>query len=235
MNFVYNKNNSKFNRKNDNRVLTSSCCLVGNLNSCSLRIIDTFLIVAQLNEIRKVKLSRIVCDNSDHIESAQIYVMVLPDPQVWVHRFSITNPYKQSGEIIINVQLFKHNLIDMIGTLECLARAPFCLESIWDCGETLTARLTITYVIDLANWLTNLISPLTQDAWQFYTRRSNSIDIVVTIVTRARTQIRDDYFFKFLLRTWNFSCQVVILVDLIYYFLQRHHFRFWGLIILTVL
>lgn len=41
-----------------------------------------FVIVAQLNEIRKVKLSRIVCDNSDHIESAQIYVMVLPDPQV---------------------------------------------------------------------------------------------------------------------------------------------------------
>ena len=34
----------------------------------------------QLNEIRKVKLSRLVCDNSDHIQSAQVYVMVLPDP-----------------------------------------------------------------------------------------------------------------------------------------------------------
>ncbi|KAK4036552.1 hypothetical protein OUZ56_028603 [Daphnia magna] len=37
---------------------------------------------AQLQEIRKVKLSRIVCDNSDNIESAQVYVMVLPDPKV---------------------------------------------------------------------------------------------------------------------------------------------------------
>jgi len=38
--------------------------------------------LGQLNEIRRVKLSRIVCDNSDHIESAQVYVMVLPDPEI---------------------------------------------------------------------------------------------------------------------------------------------------------
>jgi len=38
--------------------------------------------IGQLNEIRRVKLSRIVCDNSDNIESAQVYVMVLPDPDM---------------------------------------------------------------------------------------------------------------------------------------------------------
>ena len=36
----------------------------------------------QLNEIRKVKLSRLVCDNGDRIETAQVYVMVLPDPEM---------------------------------------------------------------------------------------------------------------------------------------------------------
>ncbi|KZS09370.1 Chorion peroxidase [Daphnia magna] len=36
----------------------------------------------QLQEIRKVRLARIVCDNSDDIESAQVYVMVLPDPEI---------------------------------------------------------------------------------------------------------------------------------------------------------
>ena len=36
----------------------------------------------QLNEIRRIKLSRIVCDNSDKLEAAQVYVMVLPDPDM---------------------------------------------------------------------------------------------------------------------------------------------------------
>lgn len=38
-----------------------------------------FFLSEQLEEIRKVKLSRIVCDNSDDIKKIQIYVMVLPD------------------------------------------------------------------------------------------------------------------------------------------------------------
>nr|CAH0108178.1 unnamed protein product [Daphnia galeata] len=36
----------------------------------------------QVNEIRKVKLSRVICDNSDHIETVQVYVMVLPDAEI---------------------------------------------------------------------------------------------------------------------------------------------------------
>jgi hypothetical protein len=36
----------------------------------------------QVNEIRKVKLSRVICDNSDHIETVQVYVMVLPDAEM---------------------------------------------------------------------------------------------------------------------------------------------------------
>lgn len=38
--------------------------------------------LGQLETIRKVKLARIVCDNSDAIQSTQVYVMVLPDPEV---------------------------------------------------------------------------------------------------------------------------------------------------------
>ena len=37
------------------------------------------LITGQLEEIRKVKLSRIICDNSDDIKTMQVYAMVLPD------------------------------------------------------------------------------------------------------------------------------------------------------------
>jgi hypothetical protein len=40
---------------------------------------ESVYIADQLNEIRKTKLSRLVCDNSDKIEEVQVYVMVLPD------------------------------------------------------------------------------------------------------------------------------------------------------------
>ena len=43
-----------------------------------------FLIEAQLEEIRRDKLSRIICDNSDHLDTVQVYSMVLPDPEMWV-------------------------------------------------------------------------------------------------------------------------------------------------------
>uniref|UniRef100_T1JD39 Chorion peroxidase n=1 Tax=Strigamia maritima TaxID=126957 RepID=T1JD39_STRMM len=36
----------------------------------------------QLQEIRKIKLSRIICDNSDDIDSLQVYVLVLPDNDI---------------------------------------------------------------------------------------------------------------------------------------------------------
>jgi hypothetical protein len=36
----------------------------------------------QLAEIRKVKLSRLVCENTDHIETIQVYPMVLPDHEI---------------------------------------------------------------------------------------------------------------------------------------------------------
>jgi len=36
----------------------------------------------QLNEIRRVKLSRILCDNSDDLENVQVYAMVLPDHEI---------------------------------------------------------------------------------------------------------------------------------------------------------
>eukprot|EP00095_Tigriopus_kingsejongensis_P001646 snap_masked-scaffold801_size95070-processed-gene-0.1 protein:Tk01646 transcript:snap_masked-scaffold801_size95070-processed-gene-0.1-mRNA-1 annotation:"hypothetical protein DAPPUDRAFT_224067" len=36
----------------------------------------------QLNEIRKVKLSRMLCDNGDDVDSVQVYAMVLPDHEI---------------------------------------------------------------------------------------------------------------------------------------------------------
>lgn len=36
----------------------------------------------QLQEIRKIKLSRVMCDNTDLIDSIQIYPMVLPDHEL---------------------------------------------------------------------------------------------------------------------------------------------------------
>ncbi|CAB0018312.1 unnamed protein product, partial [Nesidiocoris tenuis] len=33
----------------------------------------------QLQEIRKIKLSRVLCDNTDLIDTIQVYPMVLPD------------------------------------------------------------------------------------------------------------------------------------------------------------
>ena len=36
----------------------------------------------QLNEIRKVKLSRVLCDNGDEMDSMQVYAMVLPDHDI---------------------------------------------------------------------------------------------------------------------------------------------------------
>jgi hypothetical protein len=60
-----------------------------NISNCNARsLLITFSSMgasspsAQLQEIRKVKLSRLVCDNGDHIDSAQVYVMVLPDPKL---------------------------------------------------------------------------------------------------------------------------------------------------------
>ena len=41
-----------------------------------------FKLAEQVREIRKIKLSRIVCDNSDNIDTAQVYAMVLPDPEM---------------------------------------------------------------------------------------------------------------------------------------------------------
>ncbi|KAG0719117.1 Thyroid peroxidase [Chionoecetes opilio] len=36
----------------------------------------------QLEELRKIKLSRVICDNSDDIKTIQIYAMVLPDHEI---------------------------------------------------------------------------------------------------------------------------------------------------------
>ena len=36
----------------------------------------------QIDEIRKIKLSSVICANGDHSERAQLYVMVLPDHEM---------------------------------------------------------------------------------------------------------------------------------------------------------
>lgn len=41
-----------------------------------------FFFSDQLNEIRKIKLARVICDNTDLIDTIQIYPMVLPDHEM---------------------------------------------------------------------------------------------------------------------------------------------------------
>ena len=47
-----------------------------------MNIIDLYTFPFQLDEIRRVKLSRVICDNSDKIEDIQVYAMVLPDHEI---------------------------------------------------------------------------------------------------------------------------------------------------------
>ena len=41
-----------------------------------------FSLTEQIDEIRKIKLSSVICANGDHIERAQLFVMVLPDHEM---------------------------------------------------------------------------------------------------------------------------------------------------------
>lgn len=43
-----------------------------------------FVITDQLQEIRNVRLARLVCDNTDIIDTIQMYPMVLPDHELYV-------------------------------------------------------------------------------------------------------------------------------------------------------
>lgn len=51
------------------------------INLLILKLVSVFH-SEQLQEIRKLKLSRVICDNSDDIETIQVYVMVLPDNEM---------------------------------------------------------------------------------------------------------------------------------------------------------
>lgn len=46
-------------------------------------IIFWILLTEQLQEIRKTKLARVICDNTDLIDTIQLYPMVLPDHEMW--------------------------------------------------------------------------------------------------------------------------------------------------------
>lgn len=67
----------------------------------------------QLQEIRKAKLSRLICDNTDLIDTTQIYPMVLPDHEMWVDLLK--------RNLLVLLMIYCRYLVAV--TRECHARA----------------------------------------------------------------------------------------------------------------
>jgi hypothetical protein len=56
----------------------------------------------QLNEIRKAKLARLLCDNSDDIATIQLYPMLMADPTTYVFLSNLLSIQVQSIQFIVN-------------------------------------------------------------------------------------------------------------------------------------
>lgn len=55
--------------------------------NCTLKLlfcVCSYTCVEQLQEIRKTRLARVVCDNTDLIDTIQLWPMVLPDHEMYV-------------------------------------------------------------------------------------------------------------------------------------------------------
>lgn len=98
------------------------------LSSYSTIKIARFIVLEQLNEIKKVKLSRILCDNSDNIITIQPNALEQPSQYKYAKYFQkISFSFKRARNSYL--------LVFVLETTECLVKGICCRKWIYGLGR----------------------------------------------------------------------------------------------------